>query len=167
VLRSPSLAAFFVARCVAILVAQDPQGRPPMGWRSACEALAGSADSLPANARRCAEIFVRVNGYTIQPGTTDTTEIVPEWGLVLTVHGRRPPTDWSAIVASRRGLLRPEPVAASCTAYDCLVIFEYAEAPYRCRFRALVLSLDLRRVGFAHQDILLRPDQLPARCRGG
>ena len=165
--RTTALFTLSVLACMASRPPQSSQQEPATGWRAGCRALPGERDSLPLAARRCAELFVRVNGYTDAPGTKDTTEIVLEhrWFVVLGPDGHVPPTDWSAIVASRRGQLRPAPVEATCSAADCLVIFEYADPANACRFRALVLSLDMRAVGFAHQDILPRPDQLPSRCR--
>jgi hypothetical protein len=167
VARTPALVIVLALASLTAGVRQALSQEAATGWRARCRTLRTEIDSLPLAATRCAALFVRVNGYTGAPGTSDTTEIVLEPRSVMLRPGGQPPPpiDWAAVVAGRRGQLRPEPVAASCLTADCLVIFEYADSAHACHFRALVLSLDLRAVGFAHQDILPRSDQLPSRCR--
>ena len=82
-------------------------------------------------ARRCAQAFVRENGYTAEPATADTTR----W--VLEVGERGP---WPGVLALREGSLEPEATAVQCSARQCVVLFRVRRDALRCTYRLVTMS---------------------------
>jgi hypothetical protein len=72
------------------------------------------AEGMEDMARRCAEEFVRANGYTADPATDDSTR----W--VLEVGERGP---WPGVFAMREGTLAHEATTVQCSARRCVVLF--------------------------------------------
>lgn len=82
-------------------------------------------------ARRCAEAFVRENGYTVAPATDDSTR----W--VLEIGDR---ADWPRVLAQREGTLEPEASTVQCSARQCVVLFRLRRASLECAFRSVTMS---------------------------
>jgi hypothetical protein len=82
-------------------------------------------------ARRCAEAFIRENGYTPAPATEDTTR----W--VLEVGERGP---WPGVLALREGSLEPEAGAVQCSVRQCVVLFRVRRDALRCAYRIVTMT---------------------------
>jgi len=82
-------------------------------------------------ARRCAEAFIRENGYTAEPATEDTTR----W--VLEVGERGP---WPGVLALRGGTLEPQATSVQCSARQCVVLFRVRRDALGCSYRIVTMS---------------------------
>lgn len=82
-------------------------------------------------ARRCAEAFVRENGYTAEPASEDTTRWVLEAGE------RRP---WPRVLAFREGSLDRTAATSQCSARQCVVLFRLRRESLRCAYRAVTMT---------------------------
>jgi hypothetical protein len=88
-------------------------------------------EDMDAMARRCAEAFVRQNGYTDLPATEDSTRWVLEVGELGT---------WPRVLASRGGSLEREAAAAQCSMRQCVVLFRIRRTPLMCAYRIVTMS---------------------------
>jgi hypothetical protein len=88
-------------------------------------------EDMDAMARRCAEAFVRQNGYTDLPATEDSTRWVLEVGDLGT---------WSRVLASRGGSLEREAAATQCSMRQCVVLFRIRRTPLMCAYRIVTMS---------------------------
>jgi hypothetical protein len=88
-------------------------------------------ESMEAMARRCAELFVRQNGYTDLPATEDSTRWVME-------HGEA--GSWPRVLAARGGLLDREATAVQCSMRQCLVFFRIRRTPVLCAYRLVSMT---------------------------
>jgi hypothetical protein len=86
---------------------------------------------MEAMARRCAEAFVRENGYTAEPASEDTTRWVLE-------AGERQP--WPRVLALREGSLDRSAATAQCSARQCVVLFRLRRESLRCAYRAVTMT---------------------------
>ncbi len=82
-------------------------------------------------ARRCAEAFVRHNGYTDLPATEDSTR----WVLEVGERGT-----WPGVLAARGGSLEREAATAQCSMRQCVVLFRVRRTPLMCAYRAVTMS---------------------------
>ena len=82
-------------------------------------------------ARRCAETFVRQNGYTDLPATEDSTR----WVLEADEGG-----EWPQVLAARGGSLGREAAAVQCSMRQCVVFFRLHRTPHRCAYRIVTMS---------------------------
>ncbi len=82
-------------------------------------------------AQRCAEEFVRENGYTVSPATDDSTR----WVLEVGEGGA-----WPRVFASREGTLADEATSSQCSMRQCLVLFRLRRQLLVCAYRAVTMS---------------------------
>lgn len=88
-------------------------------------------EDMDAMARRCAEAFVRQNGYTDLPATEDSTR----WVLESGEHGA-----WPGVLASRVGSLGREAVVTQCSMRQCVVLFQVRRTPLTCAYRIVTMT---------------------------
>jgi hypothetical protein len=89
------------------------------------------AEAMEDMARRCAEQFVRENGYTPAPATEDSTR----WVLEVGEQG-----PWPGVFALREGTLDPEAAAVQCSARQCVVLFRLRRETLRCAYRLVTMT---------------------------
>src|SRR5688500_1945546 len=77
-------------------------------------------EDMDAMARRCAEAFVRENGYTDLPATEDSTR----WVLEVGECGA-----WPRVFASRVGSLEREAATVQCSMRQSVVLLRDARSP--------------------------------------
>ncbi len=88
-------------------------------------------------ARRCAELFVRQNGYTDLPAAEDSTR----WVLERDEAGT-----WPRVLASRVGMLEKEATTVQCSMRQCVVFFLVKRTPMRCAYRLVTMSQVFTRI---------------------
>jgi hypothetical protein len=86
---------------------------------------------MDSMARRCAETFVRQNGYTDLPATEDSTRWVLEVGELGA---------WPRVLASRIGSLEREAATVQCSMRQCVVLFRVRRTPLICAYRLVTMS---------------------------
>jgi hypothetical protein len=89
------------------------------------------SENMEAMARRCAELFVRQNGYTDLPATEDSTRWVLERGEA---------GGWPRVLASRGGMLDREATTVQCSMRQCLVFFRIRRTPRSCAYRLVSMT---------------------------
>lgn len=89
------------------------------------------SQKLETHARRCAEEFLAVNGYTESIVAIDTARLVPERGERRVTPG---------VLEQRYGTLKPEASMVQCSGGDCYVFFEVSDPSKRCRMRAVLMT---------------------------
>jgi hypothetical protein len=82
-------------------------------------------------ARRCAEAFVRANGYTADPATSDSTR----WVLEVGEGG-----SWAGVFAQREGTLAREATTVQCSVRRCVVLFRLRRSALQCAYRAVTMT---------------------------
>jgi len=87
-------------------------------------------EDMDAMARRCAEAFVRQNGYTDLPATEDSTRWVLEMGEV---------GGWPRVLASRVGSLEREATTVQCSMRQCVVFFRVRRT-LNCAYRIVTMT---------------------------
>lgn len=88
-------------------------------------------ENMEGMARRCAETFVRQNGYTHLPASEDSTR----WVLEAGEHGA-----WPRVLASRGGSLEREAATVQCSAGECVVFFRARRTSLECAYRVVTMS---------------------------
>jgi hypothetical protein len=88
-------------------------------------------ENMEAMARRCAEMFVRQNGYTDLPAAEDSTRWVLETGEA---------GNWPRVLAARVGMLDREASTVQCSMRQCLVFFRIRRTPARCAYRKVSMT---------------------------
>ena len=86
---------------------------------------------MEAMARRCAETFVRHNGYTDLPAAEDSTR----WVLEVGEAGA-----WPRVLASRLGSLEREATTVQCSMRQCIVFFRLRRTPLLCAYRLVTMT---------------------------
>jgi hypothetical protein len=86
---------------------------------------------MEAMARRCAEQFVRQNGYTSAPATDDSTR----WVLEVGEGG-----SWTKVFASREGTLDDRASTTQCSVRQCVVLFRMRRQSIACAYRAVTMT---------------------------
>lgn len=81
-------------------------------------------------ARRCAETFVRENGYT-NVAPEDSTRWVRE---------QSDAAGWPRVLAARSGSLDPQAAAVQCSMRACTVLFHVRRPVLLCAFRAVTMT---------------------------
>jgi hypothetical protein len=109
-------------RQVAPWLREDPQR---------CLLTRDLREDMDAMARRCAEAFVRQNGYTDLPATEDSTRWVLEVGELGA---------WPRVLASRVGSLEREATTVQCSMRQCVVLFRVRRTPMVCAYRAVTMT---------------------------
>ncbi|MBA3259550.1 MAG: hypothetical protein H0T68_08810 [Gemmatimonadales bacterium] len=107
---------------VAPWLREDPQR---------CLLLRDLTEDMETMAQRCAEEFVRENGYTVSPATDDSTR----WVLEVGEGGA-----WPRVFASREGTLADEATSSQCSMRQCLVLFRLRRQLLVCAYRAVTMS---------------------------
>ena len=90
-------------------------------------------------ARRCAEQFIRDNGYTQAPAEDST-----RW-----VREGEDGDAWSRVLATRLGSLEPNASAVQCSRRECVVMFRLRRPILHCAFRAVTLTQVFTRIQLA------------------
>jgi hypothetical protein len=88
-------------------------------------------EDMEAMARRCAEAFVRQNGYTSLPASEDSTR----WVMEADEQG-----DWPRVLASRMGSLDPDGATSQCSMRECVVLFRVRRTPLICAYRVVTMT---------------------------
>lgn len=88
-------------------------------------------ENMEAMARRCAEAFVRHNGYTDLPAAEDSTR----WVLEVGEAGA-----WPRVLASRLGSLEREATTVQCSMRQCIVFFRVRRTPLLCAYRLVTMT---------------------------
>jgi hypothetical protein len=86
---------------------------------------------MEAMAQRCAEQFVRQNGYTMAPATDDSTR----WVLEIGEAG-----SWTRVFATREGTLADEASKVQCSVRQCVVFFRMRRQSIACAYRAVSMT---------------------------
>jgi hypothetical protein len=102
-----------------------------------CLLIRDLGENMEAMARRCAELFVRQNGYTDLPATEDSTRWVME-------RGER--GSWPRVLAARVGLLDRGATTVQCSLRQCLVFFRVRRMPLLCAYRLVSMSQVFTRI---------------------
>jgi hypothetical protein len=85
---------------------------------------------MEAMARRCAETFVRENGYTDLPAE-DSTRWVREEDDVAA---------WPRLLAMRSGTLDSHAGTSQCSMHECIVLFRVHRPMLTCAYRAVSMT---------------------------
>jgi hypothetical protein len=88
-------------------------------------------ENMEGMARRCAETFVRQNGYTRLPASEDSTR----WVLEAGERGA-----WPHVLASRGGSLEGEAATVQCSVGQCVVFFRARRTSLECAYRVVTMS---------------------------
>jgi hypothetical protein len=81
-------------------------------------------------ARRCAERFVRENGYTDEPAVDST-----RW-----VREASDDDQWPRVLALRTGTLESQASTVQCSRRECIVLFRVRRSILTCAYRAVTLT---------------------------
>ncbi len=87
-------------------------------------------------ARRCAETFVRENGYTELPAE-DSTRWVREW---------EDGGPWPRVLAVRTGTLAPKASTVQCSMHECIALFRVRRPVLLCAYRAVTMTQVFTRI---------------------
>jgi hypothetical protein len=98
-------------------------------------------------ARRCAELFVRQNGYTDEPATEDSTRWVYEGGE---------DGPWPRVLETRGRMLESEATSVQCSQRQCLVFFRLRRPVLSCAYRMVSMTQVFTRVRLAPGAVLDR-----------
>jgi hypothetical protein len=95
------------------------------------------SEHMEAMAVRCAEEFIRQNGYTASPASTDSTRWVLEAGEGDT---------WPNVFAAREGTLEDKAATAQCSVRQCVVLFRMRRNALACAFRVVTMTQVFTRI---------------------
>jgi hypothetical protein len=87
-------------------------------------------EGIEMMARRCAEQFVRENGYTELPAEDST-----RW-----VRERDDGGAWSRVLATRSGTLDARASTSQCSMRECVVLFRIRRPMLLCAYRAVHMT---------------------------
>lgn len=113
---------------VAPWLREDPQR---------CLLIRDLGENMEAMAQRCAERFVRENGYTDQPAAEDSTRWVLERGEA---------GNWARVLAGRVGMLDRKAATVQCSMRQCLVFFRVRRTPLLCAYRLVSMTQVFTRI---------------------
>lgn len=88
------------------------------------------SEGMEAMAQRCAEQFIRDNGYTEAPAFDST-----RW-----VREANDGDEWPRVFASRLGSLDPHARGVQCSRRECVVMFRLRRPIAQCAYRAVTLT---------------------------
>jgi hypothetical protein len=89
------------------------------------------SENMEAMARRCAELFVRQNGYTDLPASDDSTR----WVLERDEAGT-----WPRVLAARGDMLDRDATTVQCSMRQCIVFFRLRRMPQLCVYRRVTMT---------------------------
>jgi hypothetical protein len=127
--------------------ARDPARR--------CAVARGDKEPDSSFARRCAEEFVRRNGYTSVDAQVDSTTWAAE--------GIEWASSVSEILTYRRNTLMPHAIGVRCIPKGCGVTFAYRDSSFKCVFRMVTMSKGFRGMRMEHQDVFAPPGSPESR----
>jgi hypothetical protein len=96
-----------------------------------CLLVRDLGENMEAMARRCAEQFVRHNGYTDLPASDDSTR----WVLEAGESGA-----WPRVLASRGGMLDRRATTVQCSMRQCVVFFRVRRTTLLCAYRLVTMT---------------------------
>ena len=94
------------------------------------------SEGMEDMARRCAETFVRENGYTDVPAEDST-----RW-----VRERDDADVWPRLLAVRSGSLDPSASTTQCSMRECIVLFRVRRPIMLCAYRAVTMTQVFTRI---------------------
>lgn len=97
------------------------------------------SEGMEDMARRCAETFVRENGYTELPADDST-----RWVRELDEGG-----PWPRVLAARSGTLDTRASTVQCSMRECRVLFRVRRPMLLCAFRAVTMTQVFTRIRLA------------------
>lgn len=95
------------------------------------------SEGMEIMARRCAEEFVRQNGYTDVPATSDSSRWVLE-------SGESGP--WPSVLGARVGNLERSASTVQCSMRQCLVLFRLRRPVLSCAYRTVSMTQVFTRI---------------------
>ena len=98
--------------------------------RQRCLLSRDLSENMEAMARRCAEAFVRENGYTDLPAEDST-----RW-----VREQDDGVAWHRVLAMRSGTLAPHASSVQCSVRECVVLFQVHRPMLSCAFRVVRMT---------------------------
>jgi hypothetical protein len=96
-------------------------------------------EGMEEMARRCAERFIRDNGYTRAPAEDST-----RW-----VREASDYDEWPTVFATRAGSLEGHASAVQCSRRECVVMFRLRRPIPQCAYRAVTLTQVFTRIQLA------------------
>jgi len=135
----------FAVLVVASVVACGGQvrGSPPdrvAPWlradRQRCLIPRDLRENMEAMALRCAEAFVRENGYTEQPAEDST-----RW-----VREQDDDAAWPRVLARRSGTLAARASSVQCSMRECVVLFQVHRPMLSCAYRTVRMTQVFTRI---------------------
>jgi hypothetical protein len=102
-----------------------------------CLLVRDLGENMEAMAMRCAETFVRQNGYTDLPAAEDSTRWVME---------RDEAGGWPRVLAARGGMLDRKATTVQCSMRQCLVFFRIRRTALLCAYRLVSMSQVFTRI---------------------
>jgi len=132
------------ALCACVLACGAPaRTRPPAHiapWLRAdpqrCLIPRDLRESMEDMAKRCAETFVRENGYTEVPAEDST-----RWVRELEEGG-----PWPRVLAFRVGRLDRKASTVQCSRRECIVLFRVRRPMLLCAYRAVTMTQVFTRI---------------------
>lgn len=125
--------------------------RPVAPWLRAdpqrCLIARDLIEGMEIMAKRCAELFVRQNGYTDEPATDDSTRWVYEGGE---------DGPWPRVLENRGRTLESEATSVQCSQRQCLVFFRLRNPVLSCAYRMVTMTQVFTRVRLAPGAVLDR-----------
>lgn len=94
------------------------------------------SEGMETMARRCAEAFVRANGYTELPAEDST-----RWTREAEDGG-----PWPRVLAARSGTLDATATTAQCSRRECIVLFRVRRPMLLCAYRAVAMTQVFTRI---------------------
>lgn len=101
------------------------------------------SEGMEEMARRCAETFVRENGYTSVPADDST-----RWVRESDEGG-----GWPRLLAARSGTLDARARTVQCSMRECIVLFQVRRPLLVCAFRAVTMTQVFTRIALAPAGI--------------
>ena len=102
-----------------------------------CLLLRDLREGMEIMARRCAEEFVRENGYTVAPAADDSSRQVLEWG-----EGG----PWTRVLEARAGSLDRSASSVQCSVRKCFVLFRLRRPILSCAYRTVTMTQVFTRI---------------------
>ena len=93
-------------------------------------------ENMEAMAQRCAEAFVRENGYTEAPADDST-----RW-----VRELEDDVAWPRVLARRSGTLAAHASSVQCSMRECVVMFQVQRPMLSCAYRAVRMTQVFTRI---------------------
>ena len=145
---------------ILVLISSATFAEPPGTGTDArvCRLRGEQAEALDAVAKRCAEDFVRRNGYTRFEPTSDPS--------LLATENIEFCSSWTECLKDRRGTLKPTAHSSSCSEDGCSVAFQYSDPSLTCQYRIVTMTRELTEMLMQHQSSMPAPGTPEAeRCK--